>query len=265
MKIIEKILVKEVVNPVLIVAITILVYGLIKHISNGIITRKMRVSDEKKGKTLIVLFNNVFKYILVVVDILMILEVYNVDTKAIIASLGVVGVVLGLALQDTLKDFLAGLFILFENQYHLGDYVTIGTFTGEVIYLGMKTTKIKAYTGEVKMISNRFISEVINHSVAHNLAIVDVSVSYDADLLEVERILKDVCKEEKPLLKNVRGKIEVLGVQELAKDGVVFRITAPCVPMEQYGVERELRKKIKIALAFNKIDIPYSQVVVHNG
>ncbi|MDD3340733.1 MAG: mechanosensitive ion channel family protein [Bacilli bacterium] len=262
---IEKVLVKEVVNPVLIIAITILIYGFVKHISNRIITKKMQNGDEKKGKTLIVLFNNVFKYILILIDLLMILEVYSIDTKAIIASLGVVGVVLGLALQDTLKDFLGGLFILFENQYHLGDYVTIGTFTGEVIYLGMKTTKIKAYTGEVKMISNRFITEVINHSVAHNLAIVDIAVSYQSDLQEVERILKEVCKEAKPTLKKVRGHIEVLGVQELGKEGAIFRITAPCLPMEQYGVERELRKKIQMALLFNKIEFPYDEVVVHNG
>lgn len=261
----EKITSKEIIAPILIVSISVLIFGLCKRLSYSIITKKMRFGDEKKAKTLVILFNSIFKYLLVVIDLLMILEVYHIDTKTIIASLGVVGVVVGLALQDTLKDFLAGMFILFENQFHLGDYVTIGTFTGEVIYLGMKTTKIKAYTGEVKMISNRTIAEVINHSVQDNLALVDIAVSYNSDLQATEKVLKDVCKEMDGTMKELKGKLEVLGVQELGENGVVFRITAPCVPMEHYVVQRELRKRVKIALEFNKIEVPYHQVVVHSG
>lgn len=261
----DKILVKEIVAPILVILSSIIVYNIFRMMGKTIILKGAQYGDEKKTKTLIVLFNNILKYILIVVSLLIILQIFKIDTKTIVASLGAIGVVAGLAFQDVLKDFFAGIFILIENQYKIGDYVTIGGFKGEVVALGMKTTKIKAYTGEVKMISNRFITEVINHSLEDNLAIVDVAIDYKADLLAAERVLKNVCKELNTELKPVKGKIEVLGVEELGEDAVIFRIVAPCTPMMQYDVQRVIRKKIKMALEFNKINIPYHQVVVHNG
>lgn len=261
----DKILVKEIVGPIIVIVSSIIVYNVFRKIGKAIIMKGAQYGEEKKTKTLIVLFNNILKYILIIVSLLIILEIFKIDTKTIVASIGAIGVVAGLALQDVLKDFFAGIFILIENQYKIGDYITIGGFKGEVIALGMKTTKIKAYTGEIKMISNRFITEVINHSLEDNMAIVDVSIDYEADLLSAERVLKNVCKELNTELKPVRGKIEVLGVEELGNDGIVFRIVAPCTPMMQYDVQRVIRKKILLALEFNKINIPYHQVVVHNG
>lgn len=261
----DKILAREVIAPILIVSISVLLYGIFKRITKKIIESRMRFGDEKKAKTIVVLCNNIIKYLILLIDVLMILEVFKIDTKTIIASLGVVGVVLGLALQDTLKDFLAGMFILFENQYKIGDYITIGTFMGEVIYLGMKTTKIKSYTGEVKMISNRFITEVTNHSIKDSLAIVDVPVAYEVDTEAAERIIKKTCTALSKEIPDLTGKVEVLGVEKLDDSGVVFRIVAPCKPMSHYGVQRIIRKKIKLVLEFNKMSIPYPQVVVHNG
>src|SRR5699024_1893706 len=107
-------------------------------------------------------------------------------------SLGVVGVVVGLALQDILKDFIAGFTIMLENQYTVGDTVTIGTFKGEVISLSLKTTKLKAYTGEVNIIANRNVIEVINHSIENSLAVVNVSVDYSEDIEKVEKVLNEL-------------------------------------------------------------------------
>lgn len=261
----DKILAREVVAPILIISISVILYGIFKRITKKIVETKMRFGDAKKTKTILILCNNIIKYLILLIDVLMILEVFHIDTKTIIASLGVVGVVIGLALQDTLKDFLAGMFILFENQYKLGDYITIGTFMGEVISLGMKTTKIRSYTGEVKMISNRFITEVTNHSVKDSLAIVDVPIAYEADTEAAERIMKKACTSLSKEIPDLTGKVEVLGVEKLDESGVVFRIVAPCKAMTQYGVQRIIRKKIKLVLEFNQINIPYPQVVVHNG
>lgn len=261
----DKILVKEIIGPIVVIVSSIVIYNIFRRIGKTIIMKGAQYGDERKTKTLIGLFNNILKYILIVVSFLIILEIFNIDTKTIVASIGAIGVVAGLALQDVLKDFFAGIFILIENQYQIGDHITIGGFKGEVIALGMKTTKIKAYTGEVKMISNRFITEVINHSLEDNMAIVDISIDYKADLLAAERVLKNVCKDLNTELKPVKGKIEVLGIEELGEDGIIFRIVAPCTPLMQFEVQRVMRKKILLALEFNKINIPYHQVVIHNG
>lgn len=261
----EKILIKEIVAPTLIISISILIFGIFKRITKKIIESKAGFGDVKKHKTILVLINNVIKYLILIIDILLILEVFHIDTKTVVASLGVLVGVIGLALQDSLKDFLAGFFILFENQYKLGDYVTIGDFTGEVIALGMKTTKIKSYTGNVKIISNRFITEVINHSLKDSLAVVDVPVGYEEDTEAVEQILKKICAKLSKEIEELTGKVEVLGVEQLDDSSIVFRVVAPCKPMTHYRVQRELRKKIKVMLEFNQITIPYTQVVVHNG
>ena len=112
----EKILVKEIIGPIIIVAVAILIYGIFSRISKKIINKKMSFGDVRKTRTMVSLFNNIMKYLIALIAILMILEIYKVDTKTIIASIGVVGAVVGLALQDSLKDFFAGLFIIFENH-----------------------------------------------------------------------------------------------------------------------------------------------------
>ena len=262
---IEKLFTKEILGVLIVITVSILIYNICKKIAKSIIKKNMKHGEERKTKTLIIVFTNIFKYFIVLVDIIIVLELFNIDTRTIITSLGAASVVVGLAIQDVLKDFIAGLFLIFESQYRLGDYVKIGDFTGEVITLGLKSTRIKSSTGEVKIISNRFITEVINLSIENSLAVVDIQVAYESDLLTVERALKDVCKDITKSFKTIKGKAELVGIQELTKDGIVFRVSATTVPMAQYEVEREIRKKAKVALEFNNIKFPFNQVVIHNG
>ena len=166
----------------------------------------------------------------------MILDIFGVDTKSLIASLGVLGLVVGLALQDLLKDFISGMTIIFENQYCIGDIISVGDFKGEVIGLGLKTTRIRSYTGEVKILSNRNISEVINYSQMSSFALVDVSVAYEEDYEKVEKLLNnlfiDIKKNKRiPFLKS---DIKVLGINELADSAVIIRITAETESYKQY-------------------------------
>ena len=173
--------------------------------------------------------------------------------------------VAALATQDLLKDFIAGISIILESQYRIGDIVTIDGFKGEVIFLSLKTTKIESYTGEVKIIANHNINNVVNHSITDSLAIVDVSVAYDSDLEKVEKVLIDLSKDLSTKIPELKGDIEVLGVQELADSAVVYRLTALTEAMQQLGVQRQILKAVKVAFDKNGIEIPFPQVVVHNG
>ena len=143
----DKVLVKEIVGPILIVLVSIVVYLIIKNVIDRVFTIKNRYLDKRKTKTINGLINNLIKYFIVIIDAVMILDIFGIDTKTLIASLGVVGLVAGLAVQDTLKDFVAGMSIILENQYRIGDTITIKGFRGEVIALGIKSTKIRSYTG----------------------------------------------------------------------------------------------------------------------
>ena len=195
----------------------------------------------------------------------MILDIFGIDTKTLIASLGVVGLVAGLAIQDTLKDFVAGVSIILENQYRVGDTVTIKGFRGEVLDLGIKSTKIRAYTGEVMIIANHLIEEVINHSLDKSVAIIDIPVSYNTDIGFLENVLKDLFISLDGKISGIKGEIKLLGLESYDDSSISFRVVCDTNPMEHFQVERELRKAIKICLDDNKIEIPFPQVVVHNG
>lgn len=260
----EVVLIKEVVEPSLIILFSILIYIMIGKIIKRFSKMPAKRVDQKKRQTILTVLKSVIKYIILAIDILLILNVYGIDTKAILASFGVIGAVLGLAMQDLLKDIISGISILFEDQFRVGDWIEVGGFKGEVISLGLKTTRIKAYTGETKIVSNRTLTEVTNFNMHSSMAIVDIEVSYEENLEKVEKVLSTLCTEEQEKIPMLKGKIELLGVQSLGENGITYRIVAPCKSMEQYGVERLLRKAIKQTLDKNHIIIPYPQVVIHN-
>ncbi len=261
--ILDKILIKEVVGPILIILVSLVVYMVIKGIVNNVFKIRNRYIDKRKSKTINGLINNLIKYFIIIIDVVMILDIFGVDTKTLIASLGVVGFVVGLAVQDTLKDFVAGMSIILENQYRVGDTITVKGFRGEVISLGIKSTKIKAYTGEVMIIPNHLIDEVINHSMDKSLAVVDIPVSYGTDLNKLESVLDSLFS--KLNIDGITGEIKILGLECYGDSSISYRVVVDTIPMKHYQVERELKKAIKIELDKNKIEIPFPQVVIHNG
>lgn len=254
---------KKVIGPIIIIILFLMINIIVSKLVKKITKTKL-VHDEKKKRTMISLLTNIFKYFLLTIAILMILNLYGIDTTALITSLGVVGLIAGLAAQDLLKDFLSGMAIIFENQYSIGDTITIDGFKGEVISLGLKTTKIMAYTGEVKIISNRNVMDVINHSISPSLAIVDIPISYEEDLNKVEEVLNNICNKLSKELKNIKGKVELVGIEQLANSSIIYRIQVKTEPLKHYEVKRILFREIKLELDKNKITIPYEQVVIHN-
>ena len=220
------------------------------------------VAIDKRKMTIVSLIKNVVKYTIAIIIIIAILSLYGVDTTSIIASIGIVGVVLGLACQDIAKDFLSGVFLIFDNAYAVGDYVEINGFTGEVISLGLKTTKIKAYTGEVKIISNSAFTEVTNYNLKQSKLVIDIPLSYDCDIEKVEKVLNDLVPEIKAI-PDVRKEVELLGIERFESSSIIYRIAIDCSPMSQYGVNRAVLRLIKLTCDKNKITIPYEQLDVH--
>lgn len=259
--ILDKILVKEVVGPILIILVSLLVYLVIKSVIDNVFKIRNKYIDKRKSKTINGLINNLIKYFIIIIDIVMILDIFGIDTKTLIASLGVVGFVVGLAVQDTLKDFVAGMSIILENQYRVGDTITVKGFRGEVISLGIKSTKIKAYTGEVMIVPNHLIEEVVNHSLDKSLAVVDIPVSYDTDLKKLESILSNLFS--KLSIDGITGDIKILGLESYDDSSISYRVVVDTIPMKHYQVERELKRAIKLELDKNGIEIPFPQVVVH--
>lgn len=262
--ILDKILIKEIIAPILIVVFSIIIYKIIQGIVKRTFKLKSSKAGKKKQETLISIVNNVIKYFIIIIALLMILDIFGIDTKTLVTSLGVVGLVAGLAVQDLLKDIISGMSIIFENQFYVGDTVEINGFKGEVTHLGLKTTQLKSYTGEVKIISNRNITEVVNYNLANSLAIVDFQISYESETEKAEKVLNNLCSKLTKELNDIKGEVSLLGVTKLDSSGVEYRITAETLPLKQYEVTRKILKAVKMELEKNKITIPYPQVVVHN-
>lgn len=253
---------REVIAPIIIIIVGVIVYILGSKMIERVFSLRIGKMDDRKRKTLSTLITNIFKYLMILICGLMILGEFGVNTKTVIASLGAIGVVIGLALQDLLKDLIAGVTIVCEDQYRVGDTVTIDEFKGEVIYLGMKTTKVKAYTGEIKMISNRLITTVINHSLEASLAMVDIVVNYGEDITKVEKVLHELCDNLNQELKLIKEDVSVWGIEDLGDSGIKFRLAATTKPMRHIEVQRKIRREALLILEKEGIELAYPHMVV---
>lgn len=257
---------KDIVPVIIIIFLALFTNKIVQVIIKKTLTpnKTTKKVDSKRINTISSILCNITKYIVWILAIFALLSHFGVDTAALIAGLGVVSLVIGLAFQDILKDILVGFSIIFENQFSVGDLIKIGDFQGTVISLGIKTTRLQAYTGEVKIISNRNITEVVNYSVDKTLAVVDIPVSYESKLDKVEKILLVCAATLREKIPSLVDDIELLGVQELSDSSVVFRLVGKCKPAKHFEVERQLKKEFKNCLDKNGIKIPYPQIEVHN-
>ena len=254
---------KQLIETVIIVFALMAIYIAFKNLATNILLKKARRKSDKKALTTITVTTNVLKYLLYIIGILLVLDIWGVNTKALLTSLGVVGVIVGLALQDLLKDIIAGVAILTEDQFQVGDNIKIGEFRGDVISLGLKTTKIRAYSGEVRIIANRNITEVTNYSLKASKSVVDIPTSYENDIDKVKETIEKVCKklEEKEY---VTGDIQILGVEDLSDSSVNIRVVATTKPTYNYEFRRALLEEIIREFKKQNLTIPYPQLEVHN-
>ena len=254
-----------------IIFISIIMYFSIK-IGNKIIQKfvdkqvasKMSFSLEpQKAITIGEVLKSILKYTVYIVGIGSML--YDVLAKIPVAVVSAGGFAIGLGAQSLVKDLINGFFILFEDQYGVGDHVTIEEFTGIVESIGIRTTVLRDFTGDLHLIPNGAILEVTNHSRGDIRFIVDVEIAYEENIDEAISVIKKVNSvfEEKHKEK-LRGEIEVLGVFSLNASGVTIRVIGRAVPLSQWEMERELRKDIKEALDKAGIEIPYPVTKVIN-
>lgn len=250
----------------IIIAVSYIMILLDNYFINRLIKKNNNKSKHIKRSqdTVLILIKNVIKTFIYIVAGISILKLIGVDTTALVTSVGAVSVVAGLAFQDILKDYLVGITIVLESQFAIGEIVEINGFKGEVIYLGLKTTKIKALTGEVKIISNRNITDIINYSLNRNLIAIEVSVSYEDDNDKVEKVLSDLANKLPKLVPEITKTVTLDGISKLDDSAVVYRLSTYARDRDRNTIIRKVNKEIKKTLDQNEIKIPYNQIEVHN-
>src|SRR4029453_1631600 len=183
---------------------------------------------------------------------LMALGTIGLDLGPLIAGAGIVGVAVGFGSQNLVRDFISRIFILMEDQCGVGDVVAAGPATGTVEGVGLRTTRLRDVSGTLWHIPNGEIRRVGNRSQGWARALVDVEVAYSTDLeaatRTIERVAHELHVDEKGAPR-LLGPPEVWGVEELGPDGIRVRLVAKTRPLEQWNVARELRARLKAALA----------------
>lgn len=220
--------------------------------------------SERRENTLLKLIENVLAYVVYFIALVNVLGVLTFDVKGLIAGAGVLGLAVGFGAQNLVKDVITGFFIIFEDQFSVGDFVRIGQFEGTVEEIGLRTTKIKQWTGEVHIIPNGSIIQVTNFSLHNSVAVVDVAISYEENIKKAEEVINEVLMTLPDKYPEIVKTPELLGVQTLGPSDVTLRITAETTPMNQWYIARMLRKDIKECLDAKGIEIPYPRMVMYS-
>ncbi|MCC8014778.1 MAG: mechanosensitive ion channel family protein [Eubacterium sp.] len=227
--------------------------------------KKALSKNINKRETILTVCSSVLKYFVYFCIFCQILLIFGISPASIIAVAGVGSVALGLGAQDLVGDIISGIFILIEDQFEVGDTVKIEGYQGTVEAIGLKTTKLRNYNGDVYIIPNGEIKIVTNCCKEFSRAVLEISISYDHDPQYVMDILSDELEKafETSDPEGMTSMPEVLGITDLGDSAVVIRIIADCEAGSQWAVERKLRLRIKKRFDRENITIPYPQRVVY--
>jgi small conductance mechanosensitive channel len=196
---------------------------------------------------------------------LMFISELGYDIAPLIASAGIIGVALGFGSQALVKDFLSGIFMIFEDQYGVGDVVDLGEASGTVEAVSLRVTRLRDVNGTVWYVRNGEILRVGNMSQNWARTVLDITVGYTEDLARVRRVLEEVAHdlwEDDDFQGLVIEQPEVWGVESLGVDGIVVRVTLKTAPMEQWGIARAMRERIKARFEHEGINLAVAQRVM---
>jgi len=219
----------------------------------------------QRAKTMGDLLKSVMTGVLIAIFGTMILSQVGVNIAPIIASAGILGIALGFGAQSLVKDFLSGIFMIFEDQYGVGDVVDVGEAIGTVEAVSLRVTRLRDLDGTVWYVPNGEILRVGNKSQNWSRAVVDIGVGYDEDLVRAKRVLGEVAHdlwEDEDYRSVIVEEPEVTGVEALTPDAITLRVLVKTAPMEQWAIARELRQRIKARFDHEGIEIPFPQRVV---
>ncbi len=218
----------------------------------------------KKALTIVKLISSAIKYGMGIALVFMVLSVWGVPVMAQLAAAGILALVIGLGAQSIISDILAGVNIVFENEYDVGDIVFIDGFRGTIEEIGLTTTKIVDASGNVKIINNSKISTVVNLSANTSVVVVEVGVEYGEDLPKLEELIRnnmEAIKERNPMMLSAPT---YLGVSNLADSSVNLKFSVKVDEPNRYAVERALYREIYLLFTNNNINIPFPQVTISN-
>jgi moderate conductance mechanosensitive channel len=250
-------------------------YRLMRAFVRTLLGREIRDADpivqrerEQRTRTVASLLESVMAVVVVLVVTLSILDALEVPIAPVLASVGVLGLAISFGAQSLVKDVITGTFMLVEGQFGIGDIIRAGDVSGMVEKITLRTTVLRDAHGIVHIIPNGEIARVSNLTKNWSRAVLDIGVAYKENVDRVIDVLRDVGEELRadpewgPLLMDTP---EVLGVDDFADSAIVIRLSAKTLPLKQWLVARELRRRIKNRFDLEQIELPFPHVTFYWG
>lgn len=247
---------KVFIHCLILIALVLALSKLARLIFKNIMQRSNR------AKTVITLLDGLVKYGSAIALFFLVLNAFGVNTKAIWESVGVITLIIGLGAQSLIADIIAGVFIIFENEYDVGEIVSIDGFRGTISEIGIRATKITDAAGNIKIINNSDIKNVVNLSRELSLAVVDCEVSYDVPIELVEKVLKDNLPAMKEKIPQIIEGPFYKGVSEYKSSNVVLKLFAKCKEEDRFQVQRDILREYHRVFLENGIDFDYEHFVI---
>ncbi len=223
---------------------------------------------EKRAATLGKVLRNILRIVIWSIALLMVLNELEIDVGPLLAGVGIVGLAVGFGAQSLVKDIVAGMFILVENQYDVGDVIKVAGASGKVERVTLRSTRLRDLEGKIHIIPNGSMDVVTNMTKRYSRFVLDIGVAYKEDVDEIMALLKEIGDElqaDPEYGKKILEPLQVLGVQDFADSAVVIRSLFTTKPMEQWGIGREFRRRIKNTFDAKGIEIPFPHQTIYLG
>jgi small-conductance mechanosensitive channel len=220
---------------------------------------------EKRAVTLGAMLESLVSIIVWTTAVFLILGEIGISLGPLIASAGIAGIAVGFGAQEVVRDFLAGIFVIVEDQYGVGDVIDLGEAVGTVEEVGFRTTQVRDISGVLWTVPNGVIHRIGNYSQIWSQSVFDIEVAYDTDIDHATEVIKTVLDKawhENEETATIIEEPEVQGVQAFGESAVVIRAVVKTDPAEQWAVARMINGRLKKALEEAGIEIPFPQRTV---
>ncbi|MBR3229998.1 MAG: mechanosensitive ion channel family protein [Bacilli bacterium] len=257
----KDVLSNRIISSIIVIIVSFIIYNLINNfIINHAGKGKIKFMISNKSETYIKLISSILRYVFLIVTVLIVLQINNVNVSSMLAGVGIVSVVLGLAIQDALKDIIRGFSILSDDYFSVGDVIKYKDIEGKVLVIGLKTTKVRSIINQnVISISNRNIEQA---QVVSSQLDIEVPLSYDFSKKNAEKVIMEC-------VNNIKNNIDVYsseyrGISKLDDSSINYLIRIQCNPEVKPQIRRDSICEIVDTLEKNNIEIPYRQIDIHN-
>ena len=257
---------KEVIDFSVLLKLAIMVAAVMAAETLTVILLELLKPKSHRGRSLLSIISSLLKYVAGIVILCWGLSIIGVNVSTIVASVGIVTLIVGFSAESLIADVVTGAFMIFENQYNVGDIVEVDGFRGTVTNIGIRTTSITDAGDNVKIVNNSAMRNILNRSDKPSRSVSDIGVPYETDIEKLEEaipgLLRSIYEKRADVMKKTP---QYLGIQKLADSAVVLRFAVEVNEKDIYSCTRILNHDLLLGFRTLGVECPFPQVDVHTN